>query len=126
VTGLNLVLLQIGNVFAQAQARFLEVASLVNRDLSAAKDAYRRDAIVEAGRDHGHAFAWSDAEFLASEVDVLEEAGTPSPVLIVTVIVPVLVVTVIAPVLIVMVIAILRVEAAYRADYSHDKQEKSE
>jgi hypothetical protein len=125
VTGLDLVLLQVGNILSQAKARFLEVTSLVHRDLGAAEDANRRDVIVEAWGNHGNAFTRAYTEFLASEVGFLEEAGTAAPVLVVTVIVPILIVTV-APVLVVRVIAILRAEAPYSADHSENKQEKSE
>jgi hypothetical protein len=113
MTRLDLKPLQVGNVFANSETRLLKVAPLVQSYFGAAKDAYRRDVVVEPGRDHSHPLAGAHAEFLSSEVDVLEEASAASAILLVTVTVAILVVT---------VIAILRRSAPRDAEHSQNEE----
>jgi len=96
MTGLNLKSLQVSYIFAEPDTRFLEVASLVQGHLRPAEDAHRRDVVVEARWDHGHAFARAYTEFLPSKIDVFVETGTAPAIPIVSVIPPVLVVAVIS------------------------------
>jgi hypothetical protein len=121
---LDLVFLEIGDIFAQAEARSLEVAALVKGDFRSAEDADRGNAVVEAGRHLSHPLTRADAKFLAPEIDVPVEAGTVA-VLVIAIPIPIAVVAILVPIPLALV-AVLGEQVSGAANQNHDKQEKSD
>jgi hypothetical protein len=76
MAGSDLIALQVGNIIAQTQAGPAEVAVLVDRDFCSSKYADRRDPVAEAWRNLAHALPGIHTEAFATEVSILEKAGS--------------------------------------------------